>query len=192
MSYRHFPASLYETMPWKNGGGSTCEIFRYPENQDAWQWRISVAEVASDGAFSLFPGCQRSLTLLSGAGMHLHFEDRTLALMPPHASLYFSGEETLSAELVDGATTDFNVIWQSNTHQISVERRAMLGTLWFVPEENVSWFLYFISGHGIIKSDPNSPEIQTGDSVWLCPNNCQQRLVLEAFGEALWVKITAL
>lgn len=192
MSYRHFPASLYETMPWKNGGGSTSEIFRYPKNQDAWQWRISVAEVASDGAFSLFPGCQRSLTLLSGAGMQLHFEDRTVALMPPHASLYFSGEQKISAELVDGATTDFNVIWQSKTHQVTVERRAMLGTLWFIPEENVSWFLYFISGHGTIKSEPNSPEIQTGDSIWLCPNKSEQRLVLEAFGEALWVKITAL
>lgn len=192
MCYQHFPSILYQSMPWKNGGGSTSEIFRYPENQEAWQWRISIAEVASDGAFSLFPGCQRSLTLLSGAGMFLHFENNTVELKPPYASVYFSGEDKLSAELIDGATTDFNVIWQTATHQITVERRAMHGTLWFIPEENVSWFVYFISGHGILKSDPNSPEIQTGDSIWLRPNESQQRLMLEAFGEALWVKITEL
>jgi environmental stress-induced protein Ves len=190
MSYRHFPANSYQTMPWKNGGGSTSEIFRYPENQDVWQWRISVAEVASNGAFSLFPGCQRSLTLLSGAGMLLHFENRTVELLPPHASVYFSGEEQLSAELIDNATTDFNVIWQNNTHHVTVERRAMLGALWFIPEKNVSWFIYFISGHGSIKSEPNGPEIQTGDSIWLCPNESTQRMILEAYGEALWVKIS--
>lgn len=190
MHYRHFPAYLYQTMPWKNGGGSTSEIFRYPENQATWQWRISVAEVASDGAFSLFPGCQRSLTLLSGAGMHLHFAERTVSLLPPYAQLYFSGEDSVSAELIEGATTDFNAIWHTDACNISVDRRAMHGTLWFIPEPNTSWFIYFISGRGFLKSEPDSPEILTGDSIWLCPNECQQRMILEAYGEALWLKIT--
>ena len=106
--------------------------------------------------------------------------------------MYFSGEDKLRAELIDGATTDFNVIWQATTHQVTVERRAMLGTLWFIPEQNVSWFLYFISGQGTLKYDPNSPEVQTGDCIWLRPNESEQRIMLEAFGEALWVKITEL
>ncbi len=75
MSYRHFPASLYQSMPWKNGGGSTSEIFRYPENQETWQWRISIAEVASDGAFSLFPGCQRSSGISSVPGFGVDLDD---------------------------------------------------------------------------------------------------------------------
>lgn len=189
MNYRHFPAFQYQSMPWKNGGGSTSEIFRYPENSESWQWRISVADVASDGAFSLFLGCRRSLTLLSGEGMQLHFKNHSVPLLPPHAQIDFSGDEPVSAELVDGATTDFNVIWQSDAYDITVQRRAMIGTLWFVPEQKVSWFIYFILGHGTLKSEPNSPDIQAGDSVWLCPNNCEQRMILEAFGEALWVKI---
>jgi uncharacterized protein len=189
MSYRHFPASEFIRMPWKNGGGVTHEIFRFPEQGDEWQWRISIAEVASDGAFSIFPGCMRSLTLLSGEGMRLDFADRSVELLPPYTSAIFSGDETLSAQLIDGATTDFNAIWQADTFNIHVERRAMHGSLWCIAEPKTSWLVYFLSGHGGIKSDANSPEIQSGDAVWLKPNDSPHRLILEATGEALWLKI---
>ncbi len=190
MYYRHFPASEFTRMPWKNGGGLSHEIFRFPETGDQWLWRISLAEVASDGAFSIFPGCMRHLTLLSGEGMRLDFADRSAELLPPYSSVIFSGEEALSAYLIDGATTDFNAIWQADKYTIDVERRAMHGSIWCVAEHKTSWLVYFISGHGRIKSDADSPEIQTGDAVWLKPNDSTQRLILEAAGEALWLKIT--
>ncbi len=190
MNYRHLPASEFTRMPWKNGGGVTHEIIRFPDTGDAWHWRISLAEVASDGAFSVFPGCLRHLTLLSGEGMRLNFAERSVELLPPYASVAFSGDETLSAQLIDGATTDFNAIWQASKCTIAVERRAMHGSLWCIAEQNTSWLVYFLSGHGRIKSDTNSPEIQMGDAVWLIPNDSEQRLILEAAGEALWLKIT--
>jgi environmental stress-induced protein Ves len=189
MSYRHFPVSEFTRMPWKNGGGVTHEIFRFPDASDEWQWRVSIAEVASDGAFSLFPGCMRSLTLLSGEGMRLDFSEHSVELLPPYASVQFSGDEMLSAHLLDGPTTDFNAIWQADRFDVRVERRAMHGSLWCIAEPNTSWLVYFLSGYGRIKSDVDSPEIQAGDALWLQPNDSQQRLILEAFGEALWLKI---
>ena len=192
MSYRIFPASQYDTMPWKNGGGVTHEIFRFPEGSDAWLWRISVADVAADGPFSAFPGCLRSLTLLSGEGMRLDFPDRSINLLPPYGSVQFSGEETLSAHLLDGPTTDFNAIWRAGSVSVTVERRAMLGALWFMPEPGTSWFLYVLSGHGAVKSDPDRPEFTAGDAIWLQPQAGETRLILEAFGEALWIKIVAI
>jgi hypothetical protein len=192
MSYRIFPADQMTAMPWKNGGGVTREIFRYPEGDDAWWWRLSVAEVDSDGPFSAFPGCMRSLTLLSGAGMRLDFPDRSVELLPPYGSAVFSGEEALSAHLFDGPTTDFNAIWRSAKVSVTVERRAMHGALWCIPEQGVSWFVYFLSGHGWVKSDPDKREIAAGDAIWLQPQAGERRLILEAFGEALWCRITAL
>ena len=53
-------------MPWKNGGGVTSELARSPQ-ADEFDWRLSVAEVATDGPFSQFPGIDRLLVLLSGA-----------------------------------------------------------------------------------------------------------------------------
>jgi uncharacterized protein len=192
MSYRLFPASQFLSMPWKNGGGVTHEIFRFPEGSEHWVWRMSVADVAADGPFSAFPGCTRSLTLLSGAGMRLDFTDRSAELLSPYGSVLFSGEDALSAHLLDGPTTDFNAIWRTDSVSVTVERRAMHGTLWCIPEQGVSWFVYFLSGHGRVKSDPNSPDIAAGDAIWLQPQAGAPRLMLEAFGEALWIKISAL
>ncbi len=64
-------AADHKRMPWKNGGGETVEIAVAP--QDAalgdFDWRISMATVAADGPFSIFPGIDRTLSILSGSGM---------------------------------------------------------------------------------------------------------------------------
>ena len=60
-------------MPWKNGGGTTAEIAAFPDGAgfNAFDWRISLAEVASDGPFSAFPGIDRTLMLVEGARLAL-------------------------------------------------------------------------------------------------------------------------
>lgn len=192
MPFRHFPKHQFTTMAWKNGGGITHEILRQPETASDWQWRISIAEIQQDGPFSVFPGCDRALTLLSGAGMTLHFADRVDVMNTVYDTLRFNGEETVEAVLSDGPTTDFNAIWQRNAVTITLERRAMIGSLWCIAEPGVSWFVFFLSGQGRIKSDPDSPLLESGDGLWLQPKPDEPRLILEAHGEALWLKITAL
>lgn len=48
----------YKRMPWKNGGGETVEIAIFPADAsvETFEWRISMATVANDGPFSIFPG----------------------------------------------------------------------------------------------------------------------------------------
>ena len=69
----------YRRMRWKNGGGWTTELAAFPESgADAaapFDWRVSIAEIESDGAFSPFPGCDRHIALLEGVGMELRFDD---------------------------------------------------------------------------------------------------------------------
>ncbi|MEK6351113.1 MAG: HutD family protein [Burkholderia sp.] len=111
--------------PWKNGGGVTREIAAEPPGAslDAFAWRVSVADVAQAGPFSRFPGIDRTLVLLSGAGMTLAAEDgeRTL-LAEPLDRFAFDGERALSAELTDGPTRDFNLMTRRSavTGRVSV------------------------------------------------------------------------
>ena len=69
MSLTLIPQSGFSVMPWKNGGGTTIEIAVSPHGAglDDFDWRVSMAHVASHGPFSLFPNIDRTLAVLSGA-----------------------------------------------------------------------------------------------------------------------------
>ena len=60
----------FKQMPWKNGLGVTTELAKrcWPADAEAFAWRVSRAAVASDGAFSAFPGVDRTLLVLPGGG----------------------------------------------------------------------------------------------------------------------------
>ena len=66
-------ARNHRRMPWKNGGGVTTEIAVFPANAglEDFEWRLSMATVASDGPFSLFAGIDRTLAVLEGEGLVL-------------------------------------------------------------------------------------------------------------------------
>jgi hypothetical protein len=55
---RLIQTSEYRRTPWKNGAGTTFEIAAEPLASmiDTFDWRISMAQVASVGPFSSFPG----------------------------------------------------------------------------------------------------------------------------------------
>ncbi|WP_224028011.1 HutD/Ves family protein [Paraburkholderia caribensis] len=99
--------------PWKNGGGVTREVAAFPEGAalDSFVWRVSVADVAQAGPFSRFAGIDRTLALLSGAGMLLDEAGGvTHALREPLDIARFEGETAIDARLVNGATRDFNLM----------------------------------------------------------------------------------
>lgn len=116
-------------MPWKNGGGVTREYVREPAGDAPLEWRLSVAEVASDGPFSSFPGLHRILVLLSGSGMRLHGPLHDATLRSPLEALEFPGEADIDASLIDGATTDLNLMWRpEHWHVDWAVRRGALHT----------------------------------------------------------------
>ncbi|MDH1729586.1 HutD family protein [Pseudomonas chengduensis] len=100
-------------MPWKNGGGSTVELAISPADAglEDFAWRISTAQVAVDGAFSSFPGIDRSLAVLAGNGVCLQRADgQRKMLLSGGAIAVFGGEEAISAQLLDGPITDLNLM----------------------------------------------------------------------------------
>ncbi|MCB9670060.1 MAG: HutD family protein [Alphaproteobacteria bacterium] len=97
---------------WKNGGGRTRSVAIAPEGAglDAFDWRISVAEVAADGPFSAFPDVDRTLVLLSGDGMELVSSDGSVVLARPGDRWDFPGELPVQAALLGGPTIDLNLM----------------------------------------------------------------------------------
>ncbi|WP_250517219.1 HutD family protein [Caballeronia sp. INDeC2] len=100
---------------WKNGKGVTRELLSVParDNPDDFVLRVSVADVDADGAFSIYPGIDRILAILRGAGMDLldipaNTVWRTLA--GRSSSVAFAGERPLACRLLDGPVLDFNVM----------------------------------------------------------------------------------
>ena len=112
MSATRFALADIVPTPWKNGGGATREIACWPAGTglDSFDWRISVATIAADGAFSVFSGIDRSITLLSGDGVLLHGEHGTHRLDQPLVPFAFAGETPIRATLLGGASDDFNVM----------------------------------------------------------------------------------
>ena len=102
----------YRRMPWKNGGGLTTEIASYPPRAalDAFDWRVSMADVARDGPFSKFTGIDRTIVLMAGAGMRLAGAGGVVELRAPLEPFAFRGEDPIECTLVDGAVRDFNLM----------------------------------------------------------------------------------
>jgi hypothetical protein len=99
--------------PWKNGLGRTRELAVAPPGagMDDFLWRVSVAEVDSAAPFSTFPGIDRTIVLLDGAGFTMTLDDsRTHALTEPFAPFVFPGEARVDVVLAGGATRDFNLM----------------------------------------------------------------------------------
>ena len=99
--------------PWKNGLGRTREIAVHPSGADGddFLWRVSIAEVDSAAPFSRFPGIDRQIVLLDGAGFTMTLDDsRTHALTAPFAPFAFPGEAKVDVALAGGPTRDFNLM----------------------------------------------------------------------------------
>lgn len=109
--------------PWKNGMGLTREIARFPADADNehFLWRVSVAEVNSAAPFSAFPGIDRHIALLDGAGFTMTLdgthEHRLHTAYEPFA---FAGEAHVDVALVGGPTRDFNLMVRREQAQGSV------------------------------------------------------------------------
>ncbi|MDP3748547.1 MAG: HutD family protein [Phenylobacterium sp.] len=115
-------------VPWKNGGGITRELAVQPAGapMDAFDWRISIAEVAEGGPFSSFPGIDRVLTVIEGAGLSLSIDGRTAVTMdatsPP---LAFPGEARCEASLKFGPIRDLNIMVRRGVSRAHVRRRSL-------------------------------------------------------------------
>jgi environmental stress-induced protein Ves len=106
-------------VPWKNGGGVTREIAASPEGapMDDFDWRVSLAEVGADGPFSAFPGVDRTLTVVEGAGMDLMVGGEHHIVDEQYWPHDFPGDLETEGHLLEGPVVNLNVMYRRSRTQ---------------------------------------------------------------------------
>jgi environmental stress-induced protein Ves len=129
-------ADDHTRMPWANGGGTTYQVAASPQGSDldSFDWRVSFADVDTDGPFSTLPGVDRILLLVEGAGMDLVVDGRPVSLGRLDA-LPFDGAADTTARLVDGPTKDLNVMTRRGRCTATLDVVTVAGAVDVAPVE---------------------------------------------------------
>ncbi|SOB80243.1 HutD/Ves family protein [Streptomyces sp. 1331.2] len=116
-------ASERPATAWLNGGGVTREVAGFPAGAglEKFDWRVSLADVASAGPFSPFPGIDRVITLVAGAGMALTVDGVEQLVDAPYRPFAFSGDATTDCRLLGGPVVDFNVMTRRGRVEATVD-----------------------------------------------------------------------
>lgn len=185
----HLPAFEYRRERWRNGDGWTREIAREPAAGEGFDWRVSIAELDRDVAYSRFDGCERWQVLLSGEGVTLELDEgEAQTLSPPHGRAAFAGERAVLARV--GAPVHlFNVIARRDRMRVELLHRPLVGPMVFFPEPGVEWLLHLMEGRAEVKDRPDVPALSAGDSLRLSPEpEHPARSIVSGGGEALLVR----
>ena len=185
----------YRRMRWKNGDGWTTELAVFPEATgdagSAFDWRISIAEIERDGAFSTFPHYERYIALLDGIGMELHFDAAPSVRLDRRLQFFrFAGEWQTDGRLLSGPVRDFNVIVRRDAIRAEVWHRPLVGPMVFLAMPDTNWFVYVVAGTAMIKNREGSPTLDAGDCLLLESDASSDNIVLTGGGDVLIVKLT--
>ena len=196
MRARVLSAAEYRRMRWKNGGGWTTELAVHPpaavDSGAAFDWRISIAEIESDGAFSTFPGCDRQIALLEGIGMELRFDAAPAVRLEKRLQFVrFAGEWKTDGVLLSGPVRDFNVIVRRDACAAEVLHRPLVGPMVFFADA-ATWFIHLLAGRAEAKSAGGLHALETGSSLLLEADAGPGRVVLNGGGELVLVKFLPL
>lgn len=112
MALRILRAQERTPAPWKNGGGVTSEVAAHPGGARTgdFVWRVSLADVAQSGPFSVFEGVDRIITVVDGPGMTLTVDGAPHAMTAPYEPFAFAGDSDTQCELLGGPIVCFNVM----------------------------------------------------------------------------------
>jgi len=161
-------AADYRRMAWKNGGGSTTEVAAAPADAtlDNFDWRISMAHVATPGPFSQFAGVDRSLAVINGDGIQLTIAGQTVRLdrtSPPH---FFAGDAVTTATLSDGPIDDLNVMGRRTCcrHRLT---RHLVGETFAIPRDADEIFVMPRGGDIMLVAGTSTASVANGDAAIL-------------------------
>jgi uncharacterized protein len=185
-------AADYRRVRWKNDGGWTTEIAREPaDDSEAFDWRVSIAEIERDGPFSSFPGITRDLLLLSGNGLELDIDDAApLRLAERFQRAHFEGEAAVDCRLLAGPTRDFNVMARRDSVRAEVMARPLVGSMVLFAEAGVTWLVHAYSGSAVARSGDVAETFESGDTLRIdFAARDAGRVVIDGSGEVVLVKL---
>jgi uncharacterized protein len=153
------------TTQWKNGGGSTTEIAIGPAGAslETFDWRVSMAQVVSDGPFSDFAGIDRTLAVIRGSGLVLTIgEAAPVTLSTGTEPVRFSGDAPTSARLTAGEITDLNVMTRRGRFSHRLQRVVTSATYDLVDDDIA--IVLSLDGTTTVICGPDSVTLDHGDA----------------------------
>lgn len=168
---------------WKNGGGVTREVAAGPEGSgmDDFGWRVSLAEVTADGAFSVFPGVDRTLTLAEGAGMDLAIDGVRRLVDRRYEPQRFPGDEPTDCRLLAGPVVNFNVMYRRGV--VSADTAVVRGDLALAVRPGESLLIVVLEGSAEVDG---SPELVPYDAALV---NGAREIMLRSSGRVAVVRL---
>jgi environmental stress-induced protein Ves len=135
-------------MPWANGRGTSYEIASDRNDAEEWTWRLAMAPVNEDGAFSRIECVNRFLAVVEGNGMLLSVDRKKLQCRPMQV-VRFRGDAITDATLTDGPITDINLM---------IRRKEADGDMAIVSDAGL------LNGASIVVAIGGSAQVMVGES----------------------------
>jgi environmental stress-induced protein Ves len=162
-----YDVDVLPEIAWKNGCGTTRELVCRPRGADMhdFDWRVSIATIAVDAAFSAFPGVERCIVLLQGGGVRLTSSDGAgieHRLDEAYAPFVFDGGRVLQATLLAGVSTDFNTMTRRGRHHAQIAVLRAPAALDLPPRG----LLHAAAGEWMLDAADGTVVLATGQGVW--------------------------
>jgi environmental stress-induced protein Ves len=166
---------------WKNGGGSTAEIACAPPDGslETFDWRVSMANVGTDGPFSHFAEIDRTLAVVEGSGLVLTVADRESVTLDTRSDpVHFAGDIEVSARLTAGGIVDLNVMTRRGRFEHDLWRLTQSDQLEVADGETA--IVVSIGGDTVLASESGTQTLAHADSVILSRGDGRIALTLSA------------
>jgi len=147
--------------PWRNGGGVTRELLAWPQPTD-WQLRVSVAAIECDGPFSPFPDVERWFAVIDGAGVELGWASGATSLRPGDPPLHFAGEAAPACRLLQGPTSDLNLMHRRGPGRASMRQAPAGSRLGGSPK----WRALYVADEALIDLGEQTEALAAGTLLW--------------------------
>lgn len=158
-------SASFRQQSWANGKGRTTQLAAGPDPEH-WSWRISMAHVDEDGAFSVLPGVRRQLAPLDGA-LELHFANGECMLGKRLKVLAFDGGRKIECHLLDGPGRDLNLMLRDGV-QGELMTRPLVGSM-VLPARQGRWFILQLTGQAMFTASDETLALAAGSALWLHP-----------------------
>lgn len=170
---------------WRNGGGTTQELLAWPQ-RDEWVLRLSVARIDRSGPFSAFPGVLRSFAVLQGHGVCLGWPLGDRLVKVSDAALDFDGGDPPDCTLIDGPTTDLNLMVRASAGRGSLTR-AQPGQAW---RSTAAWRGVYTTEAARLQRNTTAPDPVPANSLSWCSDASLEDWTLEGTGagSAWWIE----
>ena len=148
-------------MPWANGRGTSYEIASDRNESGEWTWRLAMAPVNEDGAFSRIEYVNRFLAVVEGEGMLLSVDRKKLQCLPMQV-VRFRGDAITDAALTDGPIMDINLM---------IRRKEAEGEMAIVSEVGLlqgATIVVAVGGRAQVLSGDEAIELERHDSILEC------------------------